>query len=130
MCLPAKAEADKLAWDIPRGAKVGVVASDSPAEKAGMKGGDIILSIDWMMVETGSDADAAVAAKRPSEELRLLVRSGSSGRQRIMNGCKRPSTTDDRCAAVQWLGLASEISCAKGLRDLPRRNSREGILRP
>jgi len=71
MCLPAKAEADKLAWDIPRGAKVGVVASDSPAEKAGMKGGDIILSIEWMMVETGSDADAAVAAKRPSEELRL-----------------------------------------------------------
>src|SRR5262249_6775625 len=54
-----KAEADKLKWDAPRGAKVGVVATGSPAEKAGLKSGDVILSIDRMMLETSSDADAA-----------------------------------------------------------------------
>jgi WD40 repeat protein len=31
-----------------------------------------------MMIETGSDADAAVAAKHPGDELRLLVHSGGS----------------------------------------------------
>jgi hypothetical protein len=51
-----KAEADKLGWDLPRGAKVGVVASGSPAEKAGLKTDDIIPSIDRMMIESGSDA--------------------------------------------------------------------------
>ena len=79
--MSTKAEADELGWDIPRGAKVGMFASGSPpAEKVGMKAAGTILSIDRMMLETGSDTDAAVAAKRPGEELRLLVRSGSSGR--------------------------------------------------
>jgi serine protease Do len=41
-----RAEADKLKWDSPHEAKLGVVASGSPAEKAGLKSGDIILSID------------------------------------------------------------------------------------
>jgi S1-C subfamily serine protease len=66
-----KAEADKLKWDAPHGAKLGVVATGSPAEKVGLKSGDIILSIDRMMLETSSDAEAAFAAKRPGDELRL-----------------------------------------------------------
>jgi hypothetical protein len=37
-----KAEADTLKWDAPHGAKIGVVATGSPAEKAGLKAGDII----------------------------------------------------------------------------------------
>jgi WD40 repeat protein len=77
-----KAEADKLGWDTPHGAKLGVVASGSPAEKAGLKTGDIILSIDRIMVDTGSNIDAAVTAKHPGDELRLQVLSG--GRERYV----------------------------------------------
>jgi hypothetical protein len=79
---PTKAEADKLGWDAPHGAKLGVVESSSAAGKAGLKSGDIIVSIDRIMVDTSSDFDAAIAAKRPGDELRILVLSG--GRERYV----------------------------------------------
>jgi light-regulated signal transduction histidine kinase (bacteriophytochrome) len=74
-----KAEADKLKWDAPHGAKIGVVAAGSPAEKAGLKTGDLILAIDRSFVDTSSDVAAAVAAKRPGDEVRLgaLERQGA-----------------------------------------------------
>ena len=37
-----KAEAEKRGWDAPHGAKIGVVATGSPADEAGLKAGDII----------------------------------------------------------------------------------------
>ena len=77
-----KAEADKLGWDAPHGAKLGVVAPRSPAENAGLKTGDIILSIDRIMVETSSDIDATIAVKRAGDQLRVQVLS--AGRVRYV----------------------------------------------
>jgi PDZ domain len=77
----SKAEADKLGWDAPRGAKVGVVASGSPAEKAGLKTGDIILSIDRAVIDTSSEADTAVNAKRPGDAILLQVLSNGKERR-------------------------------------------------
>jgi hypothetical protein len=71
----AKAEADKLGWDSPRGAELGVVASGSPAEKAGLKSGDIILSIDRTVIDTSSEADVAIGARRPGDAILLQVLS-------------------------------------------------------
>src|SRR5215470_11162585 len=71
-----KAEADRLGWDTPHGAKLGVVASGSPADQAGLKSGDIILAIDHAFIDTSSEAGAVFAAKRPGEELRFEVLSG------------------------------------------------------
>jgi S1-C subfamily serine protease len=51
-----KAEADNLGWDSPHGAKLVVVAMGSPADKAGLKTGDIILSIDRTVIDTSSEA--------------------------------------------------------------------------
>jgi S1-C subfamily serine protease len=45
-----KAEADKLGWDSPHGAKLGLVASGSPAEQARLKTGDVIVAIERMML--------------------------------------------------------------------------------
>jgi WD40 repeat protein len=75
-----KAEADKLGWDVPHGAKLGVVASGSPAQKAGLRSGEIILSIDNVEPETSADFDKSIAAKRPGAEVKLRVLSG--GRER------------------------------------------------
>ena len=52
----------------------------SPAEKAGLKPGDIIDLIDGMEVESRAAFEAAVDAKRPGAEVRLRVLSG--GRER------------------------------------------------
>jgi WD40 repeat protein len=75
-----KAEADKLGWDTPHGAKLGVVAPGSPADKAGLKTGDIIDLSDGVEVETSAALEKAVAAKSPGTELRLRVLS--RGRER------------------------------------------------
>jgi len=75
-----KAEADKLGWDAPHGAKLGVLASGSPAEKAGLKSGDIIDGVDGIEVETSSAFEKTITAKPSGSEVRLRVLSG--GRER------------------------------------------------
>lgn len=86
-----KAETDKLRCDGPCGAKVGVVASGSPAEEAGLKSGDIILAVDRAQVDSASDVDTAIAAKRPAEELRLQVLSDGSERRITVTVAERPN---------------------------------------
>jgi WD40 repeat protein len=71
-----KAEADKLGWNTPHGAKIGVVASGSPAEKAGLRTGDIIVAVERTMLDTSSEVEAAIAAKPPGAVVRLQVLSG------------------------------------------------------
>jgi WD40 repeat protein len=85
-----KAEADKLGWDAPHGAKLGVVSSGSPSEKAGLKSGDIILSIDGVEVETGSEVEVAINAKQTGTELRLHVLSSGKERRLTMTLAERP----------------------------------------
>ena len=100
-----KAEADKLRWDSPRGAKIGVIASGSPAEKAGLKSGDIILSIDRMILETSSDADTAFASKRPGDELRLLVLSEGAERRVTVTLADQPKAHAAQNQALPQLML-------------------------
>ena len=72
----SKEEADRLGWDVPHGAKVtNTPAPGSPAERAGLKNGDIILSIDRTLIDNGADADTYLASKQPGTELRLQVLS-------------------------------------------------------
>ncbi len=76
-----KAESDQLGWDSPHGAKVvNTPAPGSPAEKAGLRNGDIILSIDRMVIDGSTDVDAYLAGKQPGTELSLRVLA--SGRER------------------------------------------------
>src|SRR5262245_52949217 len=72
-----KAESDQLGWDSPHGAKVtNTPAPGSPAAKAGIQNGDIILSIDRTVIDNSSDIDAYLAGKQPGTELRLQLLSG------------------------------------------------------
>jgi WD40 repeat protein len=70
-----KAEADKLGWDAPHGAKVSRIEPGSPAEKAGITLGDIVLSLDRTEIDNAADFNASVAGKRPGTEVRLRVLS-------------------------------------------------------
>jgi serine protease Do len=75
-----KGDADKLGWDTQHGAKLGVVASGSPANKAGLKTGDIIDGVDGVEVETSSTFEKTIAAKSANTQVRLRV--WSNGRER------------------------------------------------
>jgi WD40 repeat protein len=101
----SKTEADTLGWDAPHGAKLGVVASGSPAEKGGLKSGDIILSIDRIMLDTSSEVDAAIAAKHPGSVLRLQVLSGGRERRVALTLAERPKAQAMQQRAIPLLML-------------------------
>ncbi len=65
--------AESFGLDRPRGALVGSVESGGPADKAGVKAGDIILTAEGRSIERSSELPAVIAAVRPGAETRLEI---------------------------------------------------------
>ena len=71
--------ADAFNLDRPRGALVVQVVSDGPAVKAGIKTGDVILSVDGKTVERSTQLPAVVSAIKPGNTAKVEVwRDGQS----------------------------------------------------
>jgi WD40 repeat protein len=86
----SKDEADKLGWDVPRGAKVTASMPGSPAEKAGLKAGDIVLAVDRTEIDTAAELNAVIDTKPPGTEVRLSVLSGGRDRRMSATLAERP----------------------------------------
>jgi serine protease Do len=65
--------ADTFGLPKPAGALVASVEKGSPAAKAGLEPGDVILGIDGKRIESSGELPAAVASKLPGESARLQV---------------------------------------------------------
>jgi serine protease Do len=65
--------ADSLGLAKTDGAAVGTVEEDSPAAKAGVEVGDVILRIDGRTVESSSDLSRTVRAVRPGQKITLSI---------------------------------------------------------
>jgi putative serine protease PepD len=73
------------------GAQVTSVVSDSPADKAGLKAGDVITAIDGNTVTSADDLTAAVGAHKPSDTITVtLTRDGATKQISVTLGV-RPS---------------------------------------
>ena len=68
-----QALAETFGLDVPRGALVSSVEKGGPAEKAGLKEGDVILSFDGQPIDTAGILPSAVAATQPGKTVRLQV---------------------------------------------------------
>ncbi len=71
------------------GAEIVTVVSGSPADKAGLKAGDVITSIDGTTIENGDALTAAVAAHKPSDVASVTVtRNGSTKTVKVTLGVR------------------------------------------
>jgi membrane-associated protease RseP (regulator of RpoE activity) len=73
------------------GVMVESVQEDSPAEKAGIKVGDIVLSVDGKDVKTSADLRGGLRDKKEGDSVRLEVLRGRS-RQTIVTTVKERET--------------------------------------
>ena len=65
--------ADSFGLDRPRGALVGSVEPEGPADKAGLKSGDIILSVDGRQVERDAELPSIISSVKPGKQVQLEV---------------------------------------------------------
>jgi len=99
-----QALAESFGLDKPRGALVSNVERDGPAEQAGLKEGDVILSFDGQPIDSAGQLPAAVAAARPGRTVDLQVWRERAQRQVHV---KLGEVTDD-------VAVASSTDAAEG----------------
>jgi serine protease Do len=63
--------------DRPRGALVSFVQPGSPAEKAGVKPGDVVLGVNGQNIDRSAELSNAIADLKPGEEAKLKVWRGA-----------------------------------------------------
>ena len=65
--------ADSFGLDVPRGALIGSVLTDSPAESSGLKDGDVIVDLDGNEIIYSGDLPMVVGRISPGEEVKASV---------------------------------------------------------
>jgi serine protease Do len=68
--------AQSFGLDRPRGALVSSVEKGAPAQRAGVKPGDVILKVDDQLIDRTSDLSNYIAGRKPGEESTLTVWRG------------------------------------------------------
>jgi serine protease Do len=110
--------ADAFGLDRPRGALVGQVIENGPAAKAGVKTGDVILSVDGKVVERsaalpgvissikpGNDAKVEVWRDHASKFLNVKVEEFQEETQKVVNrDVEEPAKADKLGLSVRPLG--------------------------
>jgi serine protease Do len=105
-----------------KGALIAEVTPDSPAARAGLEAGDVVLEMDATKVESPGDLARAVGLARPGAETTLRV--WRDGRERTVK-VTLARTPDE--AAPTRLGLAVQPLTPQAARAAGSR-SREGVL--
>ena len=65
--------ADSFGLEIPRGALIGSVLKDSPAEKAGLQNGDVILDFDGQQIIYSGDLPLVVGRISPNKNVNATI---------------------------------------------------------
>ncbi len=72
-----------------KGALINSVSKDSPAEKAGIRAGDVVLKIDGQEVVAAADLPFIVGRKKPDSSIEMMVlRDGDNKKLRVTIGSR------------------------------------------
>ncbi len=106
--------AESLGLESSKGALVGQVVEDSPAEKAGIKAGDIITSINGRNVSNSSETRNLIGLLRIGEKVDIgLLRDGQPRRVTAVIA-ERDDASGDRAAEVHAAFEGASLSSAGG----------------
>jgi serine protease Do len=104
--------AESLKMDEARGAIVSDIAAGGPAEEAGLKPGDVVLSVDGQRIENSSDLSHRIATKGPDTKVALeVLRDGSRKTLNATLGTFPEETSDAATptdAGHGYLGLEAQ----------------------
>ncbi|MDR2560198.1 MAG: trypsin-like peptidase domain-containing protein [Holophagales bacterium] len=80
---------------ISQGAMVSSVTKDSPAEKAGVKPLDVIVSVDGQPIKTSNELVESIASRREGDAVKLEIVRGGKRQTLIVTLGNRASLSDD-----------------------------------
>jgi len=83
--------ADSLGLKDRKGALVADVTPDGPADRAGLKAGDVVLDVNGQMVEGASDLSRRVALVNPGQTIRLRINRNGQAEALSLTSGTRPS---------------------------------------
>jgi putative serine protease PepD len=76
------------------GVRLGDVIEGEPADDAGLQNGDLVLQAGGRTVETASDIQGAVAARKPGQKLEVRIRRGNDERTVNVTLGTRPAAAE------------------------------------
>lgn len=83
--------AESLSLGEARGALVADVTPGGPADRAGLRSGDLILAMDGQRIASSAELTRRVAAVKPGAELRLRLQRGGRDLDVVVHALERPS---------------------------------------
>ena len=104
--------ADSFGLDVPRGALIGSVLKDSPAEKAGLKNGDVIIDFDGQQIIYSGDLPLIVGRIPPEKKVNATIfRDGKKETVSVTTGkldekVAQDTTVDKKEETGNILGIA------------------------
>ena len=81
---------DDGAQDRPRGYRVRSVFAGSPAARAGIRTGDVIVSLDGSPIESQEAFETALASRGPGRPMKFVLRNGGADRTVTLQGRAPP----------------------------------------
>lgn len=101
-------EAKKKGPPVKEGACVTAVEDDTPAEKAGLKDGDVIIAMDGRTIKNGEDLAEAIGDHKPGEDVKITFYRGKE--KKTVNATL--ATKVEEAPAMDWGWNWSENSDA------------------
>ena len=120
--------AESFDLDRPRGALVAQVGEGSPAERAGIQSGDIIVEVDGESIEVSADLPHVIGLISPGSTISMtLIREGDAETISVEIGALEADQTPRVVASVSEPGVLKALGMS--VRDLDRESESEGELR-